>query len=223
MQDSICPNCGVTVDKTLNHCPLCGKHISAHTVEESQRVYPVYKPRLDKREPLTSIFIKLLLLSIVVCMGIDLILNATITFSLYVLIGSLYAILVILLPILKKYSLAKIFTSLAYYTAGVIIFCELITHTWGWGVCYTIPGFWILMAIISGIFMLAFGYVNFGMFRPMLSIAIMSTIALVLLMCFGQVYWLMLASTFLSWIEIALMFMFRFKRSIRTLGKDFRI
>ena len=223
MQDTTCPNCKVNVDKNLNHCPLCGKHISSTVVEDKDRTYPIYKPKLDKREPITSVFIKLILLGIIVCMAVDLFLTASITFSLYVLIGGLYTILVVLLPILKKYSLAKVFTSLAYYTAGLLLFCELITGTWGWGVCYAIPGFWILMSIITGIFMLAFGYVNFEMFRPMLSIAIMSTIALIFLMCFSQVYWLMLASTFVGWVEIALMFMFRFKRSIRTLGKDFRI
>jgi len=223
MQDNICPNCKVRVDNGANHCPLCGKHISSEPIPDSERTFPIYKPKLDKREPLTSVFIKLILLGIVVCMGIDLFLTASISFSLYVLVGGLYTVLVVLLPILKKYSLAQVCTSLVYYTAGVIIFCELITATWGWGVCYALPGFWIVMAIISAIFMLAFGYVNFEMFRPMLSIAILSTIALIFLMCFSQVYWLMLVSAFLSWIEIALMFMFRFKRSIRTIKKDFRI
>lgn len=223
MSDFTCPNCKVNVDKNHNHCPLCGKHINSEAVEEQNRKFPIYKPKLDKREPITSIFIKLILLSIIVCIGVDLFITANITFSLYVLVGGIYTILVVLLPIFKKYSLAKVFTSLVIYTAGVMLFCELITHSWGWGVCYAIPGFWILMSIISGIFMLAFGYVNFEMFRPMLFISILSTISLIFLMCYSQVYWLMLVSTFVSWVEIALMFMFRFKRSIRTLGKDFRI
>ncbi len=223
MEQNFCENCKVHLRQGTSHCPLCGHFIVEPSNNDSARLYPKYKPITERTEPMASILIKLGLLAIVLCMGLDLFIYHTISFSLYVLVSILYLILVVLIPLKRHSTMAQVMSRLAYYTTGLLLFCELFTHSWGWGVCIAIPAVWLGLAIISGICMLSFGYVNFEMFKPMFSIAILSTISLILLACFDQTTWLTLATVCFSWTEIALMFMFRFKRSIRSLKKEFRI
>ncbi|MFI3210820.1 MAG: DUF6320 domain-containing protein [Peptostreptococcaceae bacterium] len=38
-----CIDCNVTIDSSLNKCPLCGRNISNNTIKEKNRIYPSYK------------------------------------------------------------------------------------------------------------------------------------------------------------------------------------
>jgi len=218
-----CENCKVHIEKDASHCPLCGTFIEEVKLDDKELRYPKYKRVRESSDSATDILIKLGLLAIIICVGLDLFINGTMGFSLYVLVCTFYGILTVLLPIKKKYNLAQIMNCVAYYTMGLLLFLELFTGTWGWGVCIAIPAIWLAIDIVAGICMLAFGYVNFEMFKPILSIAILSTISLIFLLCFHQPAYMTLPTMFFSWTEIALMFMFRFKRSIRSLKKDFRL
>ena len=89
---------------------------------------------------------------------------------------------------------------------------------------YAIPFMLLGFSVLAGIMTLAHGYVDFEMFKPMIMIAFLMTIALILLLCFNcSVVWPTLVTFLVSISEIILMFMFRFKRSIRSLKKNFGI
>ncbi len=216
-----CEHCNVEIIDSKSNCPLCGKSIDNEN-DGSNLYYPKYSFEPDKREPVIKILEKLSLLAVILSMAVNLFTDHIISWSLYVIIGFLLLWVLILRPIKKQFTLAQILTRLVFYLTAFMIFLELYTQTWGWGVMYAIPFTWLGFAIISGIFTLANGYVNFEMFKPMFMLTFLSLISFILLVCFNcEVVWPTLVAFLVSITEIILMFMFRFKRSIRSIKRDF--
>ncbi|MBQ8762077.1 MAG: hypothetical protein IJZ26_02000 [Clostridia bacterium] len=219
-----CPNCKVSV-KGGNYCPLCGKCIDEEISENKKTGnFPDYAPTLvDHSESVWKILSKLAFWGIIVCMAINLFLNKTVSWSLYVLFSLLYLHLVVFHSIYKKMSFANIITKIAIYTPCLLLFLELYTGSWGWGMCYAVPFLWLALTITSAVLMIANGWVNYEMFKPTLTMAILSTILLGLLFGFKEVFWPILITFFVCWSLICFMFMFRFKRTVRSIQKEFRL
>ena len=216
-----CDFCNVDIIDKKSNCPLCGKSLDNEAANKN-KFYPQYAFEPDRREPAIKILEKLSLLAVVLSMAVNLFTDHTISWALYVIIGFFLLYVLILRPIRKQYSLAQILTALVFYLTAFMLFLELYTHTWGWGVMYAIPFTWLGFAILSGIFTLARGYVNFEMFKPMFMLLLLSLISFILLMCFDcPTVWPTLVAFLVSATEIILMFMFRFKRSVRSIKRDF--
>ena len=218
-----CEYCKVDIVDDSPNCPLCGKCIDDHC-EKKNKFYPKYKLVADKREPIIKILEKLSLLFVALSIAVNLFTDKTISWSLYVIISFVLLNFVILRPIKKKFTLAQVLSVVAFWLTCFMLFLELYTSTWGWGVMYAIPFTWLGLAVLSGIMTMVHGYVNFEMFKPMFMLTFLSAISLILVLCFNcEVVWPTLVALLVSASEIILMFMFRFKRSVRSLKKDFGI
>ncbi len=218
-----CDFCGVEIEDSKMNCALCGKCINSDA-ENKNSIFPNYPILTDKREPVIKILEKLSLLALLLSFAVDLFCTRSITWSLYVFVGLFLDWVLVLRPIKKQFSFAQILTLLSFYLTAFLIFLELYTHTWGWGVMYAIPFMLLGFSVLAGIMTLARGYVDFDMFKPMIMIAFLSCIALILLLCFDcPTVWPTLVTFLFSVSEIILMFMFRFKRSVRSLKKNFGI
>lgn len=219
----ICENCKVEVEDKKSNCPLCGKAVNKDCTRANM-YYPQYQPMIDKHEPIVSILQKLSLLALFICIIVDLFITKSLGWSLYVIAGVMLTIAVVLRAILKKDGIASVLTRLAFWLTGFLVFIELYTHTWGWGVQYAIPFMWVAICITFGLTILIQGYVNFEMFKPLILILIFSVTSFLLLFFLKcDILWPTLTALLLSLSEFILMFMFRFKRSIRSLKRDFGI
>lgn len=101
-----CPRCGVEVEDRLEHCPLCKTHIPEEVRERKEEAgdfpadviepKPLYKTLSKKQKKiLTAGLIGFLgLFPIAICLGIDLMLHGTITWSYYVTVPLLGAALI---------------------------------------------------------------------------------------------------------------------------------
>ena len=220
----VCKNCNLQI-KNSNYCPLCGKCVDEQAKEnQEERSFPVYAPTLiDNSESVWRILSKLSIWGIIVCMAINLFINKTISWSLYALFGLLYLHFVVFYSVYKKLSFANVITRIAVYTTFLILFLELYTQSWGWGMCYAIPFLWLALTIISAILMIAKGWVNFEMFKPTLTMTVMSAILLGFLFGFSETFWPILVTFFVCLSLVCFMFMFRFKRTVRSIQKEFRL
>lgn len=218
-----CKNCNVDIIEEKSNCVLCGKSLDK-TTENTNMYYPKYQPVIDKKEPIVSVLQKLALLGLLICIVVNLFETKTLSWSLYVLGGVMLCVTVILRAFLKKMSIAQVCSRLAFWLSAFLIFIELYTGTWGWGVMYTIPFIWMAICLFFVVSIFVQGFVNFEIFKPLILILIFSVTSFLLLYFLGgEVLWPTLSVLLLSMSEIILMFMFRFKRSIRSLKRDFGI
>lgn len=218
----VCDNCKVHVKHGAN-CPLCGKSVSEKDIEV-QRVFPKYAPiPVDRVDPVVNIITKLMIWLVILSFALELFIFRSVNFSLYVLVSAIFIYFVVLQNIRKRSGFAKIMSTVAFFTPLLILYIELATNSFGWGMCWVVPFLWLGVALFGVIVMFIRGWVDFEMFRPMIIIAIMSTVLLICLMCFNHITWPTLVIFLTMWSLILFMFMFRFKRTVRSLKKDFRM
>lgn len=216
-----CENCGVEIMDKKSNCPLCGKATNK-SASNKNLYYPEYAPLTDRREPIASVLQKLSILALLICIIVDLFVTKTLGWSLYVLAGVMLCVAVVTRAILKKDGIAAILSRLSFWIAGFLVFIELYTGTWGWGVQYAIPGLWGAICVTFGLIILIQGYVNFEMFKPLILILLLSLTSFLLLFFLKcDILWPTLVALLLAASEFILMFMFRFRRSVRSLKRDF--
>lgn len=220
---NFCDNCKVRVKKGSN-CPLCGKSVCEEGDEVFEKSFPKYAVvSMDRVEPVCSILTKLLIWMVIISFALELFVLKTVNISLYVLVGAIYIFFVVLQNIKKRNSFANIMTSVAFFTPLLILFIELKTASFGWGMCYVAPFLWLAVCVFGVVVMLIRNWIDFEMFKPMILIAVLSTILIIVLMCLDAVSWPTLVIFLTSWSLILFMFMFRFRRTVRSLQKDFRL
>lgn len=218
-----CDNCKVHVKHGIN-CPLCGKSVAESNEPVLKRVFPKYAPiPVDRVDPVVLVITKLMIWLVILSFALELFIFKTVNFSLYVLFSAIYIYFVVLKNIRKRSSFAKIMSTVAFFTPLLILYIELATNSFGWGMCLVVPFLWLGIALFGVVVMFIRGWVDFEMFRPMIIIAIMSTVLLICLMCFNHITWPTLVIFLTMWSLILFMFMFRFKRTVRSLKKDFRM
>ncbi len=218
-----CENCKVELVDQKSNCPLCGKAVNKDEVTKNL-YYPEYQPLLDKREPVASILQKLSILALLICIVVDLFVTETLGWSLYVLAGVMLTLAVVTRAIIKKDGVAQVLSRFSFWMTGFLVFIELYTHTWGWGVMYAIPFIWMAVCLSFGLTIIIQGYVNFEMFKPLILILILSLTSFLLLFFLKcAILWPTLVALLVALSEFVLMFMFRFKRSVRSLKRDFGI
>ena len=147
---SHCDKCGVDIEDNVNNCPLCGRNVSKEKIEnESFKCFPDNKTWQSKRNVVTNIALFLILIGAIVTTFLDLFLNKRITYSPFVWTGSGLAILDVILPIKKYWSFPLVSTVCAISIVVYILFLELFTETFGWGLNYAIPFFLLFMTLYS--------------------------------------------------------------------------
>ncbi|WP_028973313.1 DUF6320 domain-containing protein [Spirochaeta cellobiosiphila] len=140
-----CPRCGVEVESTRSHCPLCSTPIptlSGLIPEDELLEAPVEKERMKKRlesktkrriaiEILTIFFVPITLL----VMAIDLLINHHISWSIYPALSLITVFLLAFFPLVffnKKFSFA-----ISYFLTfgGILYVAEYISkHNWYWNI-----------------------------------------------------------------------------------------
>lgn len=218
-----CDKCDVDVVDNVNHCPLCGRNIAKqHIVTESFECFPDNKTWQSKRKLVTNILLAIILIGVAVSTFLDLLLNKTITYSPFVWTGAGLAILDIILPIKNYWSFPVVNTVCAISIGAYILFLELFTNTFGWGLNYVIPFFLLFMTIYSVIIIWTRNYFKGIEFViPLMIFCILSVASFFVTYFCKFVYWPALVSAITSLVLFVFILIFRFKRVQQEFHKSF--
>ena len=133
-----CKKCNVKIASYLDKCPLCGEKLDTKITEDnpynsqienfSKRVNTIY---------FTKIILKSLIFSSLLVMFINLLVNKTISWSLYVLFSSLYVCSFYSFVILKNKKRAFLIN--IFCLELLLFMISYLTHTTGWFLCLVGP------------------------------------------------------------------------------------
>ena len=218
-----CDKCNVDIVDNVNHCPLCGRNVSKeHIATESFECYPDNKTWQSKRNLVTNIFLFVILIGSIISTFLDLFLHKTITYSPFVWTGAGLAILDIILPIKKYWSFPVVSTVCAISIVAYILFLELFTGTFGWGLNYVIPFFLLFMTIYSCIIIWTRNYFKgFEFVIPLMIFCIMSIAIFFVNYFCGFVAWPALSVAITSLVLFVFILIFRFKKVQQEFHKSF--
>ena len=132
-----CKNCKVQLAPYLDKCPLCGEQIEKQSDNHSYnneienfstRINVIYFSRIA---------IKILMISSIICLVLNLIINKKLSWSLYVIFSSLYIFSFYLYLVLHSKKLAFILNMLLLESLLFII--SYLTHDISWFACIVGP------------------------------------------------------------------------------------
>lgn len=220
-----CDKCNINIADDIPNCPLCGRDISVGDDNSSKlSCYPNNKVWENKRNFLMTILFYAVIVSVVVTMAVELIISHRLSYSYYVLTGAILAIFDIILPIKKRWSFSSVSTVVSISICLYLLFLELFTHTFGWGLNYAIPFFILFMSLYSTItIFLRDYYKRFEFVVQLLLFVIISIAVFIVNLCMKFVLWPSLVAFLTSITCFAFVLIFRFKRVKQELKKSFFI
>lgn len=220
-----CDKCNVNILDDISNCPLCGRDISnKNETSQTFLCYPNNKHWSDKRNLTANMFLWLLIIGTIISGVIELLIFKQYKYNFYVLTGTMIAIFDIILPIKYRWSFNAISIVATLTLCAYILFLELFTQTFGWGVYYVIPLFLLFMTLYSLTIVLIRNY--YKRFEFVISLLIITVISIVLFLynyISKGIVWPSLVTFLTSITCFVFILIFRFKKVKQALEKSFFI
>ena len=144
-----CDKCKVNIADEINHCPLCGRDISTDIANESFLCYPDNKVFVNKRNIIINIMFWIAIISMIISIFIELLIFKRLNYNWYVITGAALFIVDFIMPMKFRWSFSALTIVVALTICAYILFLELFTNSFGWGLNYVIPMFILFMALYS--------------------------------------------------------------------------
>lgn len=221
-----CDKCDVMIADTVEHCPLCGRDISQgnEKLTEHFECFPDNKIWQSKRNTILNILFWVLVIGSIVTTIIDFLVDKKLTFCPFVWTGTLLVILDVIIPAKKRFSFPSVSTICAVSICAYILFLELYTHTFGWGLQYTIPFFLLAMTIYCTVIIVSRQYYKgFEFVIPLLGFVVLSLATFLVNYFCKFVYWPALVASLSSITIFCFILIFRFKKVQQQFKKSFFI
>ena len=216
-----CDKCDTHIADNINNCPLCGKNL-AQNQEQSFCCYPDNKIWHDKRNLFINILLFIALIGTVLCCAIDLFFNHTLTYSIYTISGCALFVLDIYFPIKKHWSFSTVSTIVGISIGVYVLFIELYTNTFGWGVNYVIPFFILFMSCYSTIIIFIRNYYKgFEFVLPLIIFTVLATITFAVSYILNLVIWPSFSVFLASVTLLIIVLVFKHKKVKQELEKSF--
>lgn len=219
-----CDKCEVDIADDITNCPLCGRDVSNNQSETKLLCYPNNKVWKHKRNFVMNFLLWIVIIGTVLTISVELIIFHKLHFSYYVLTGAILAIFDIILPIKKRWCFSAVNAVVGVSICLYLIFLELFTHTFGWGLNYAEPFFILFMSLYSTIIIFARNYYKgFEFIVPLIIFLIISTIVFIVNISMHFVLWPSLVAFLTSITCFVFVLIFKFKRVKQELQKSFFI
>lgn len=224
MMNQFCSHCNVQLEEFVSHCPLCGKCVNEANVNKNMHEnFPSGEVfRLNKQKAYKAAT-SLLMLGNLLCLFIEFLLFWKISWSLHVLVASIFTFFGIIRPIYENWRLVNYHSVFYIMFTGYIVFLENYTQSFGWGIGYVIPLFAFTFAIYNFIMILTNIKNRSDYILPMFILLTISIICF----SFNYVNKLTLWPSMLSFLTLlsftVISFVFQSSKILRALAKKFHI
>lgn len=218
-----CKKCGVDIADNIKNCPLCGGSVETENDgEESFSCYPNNKNWYNKRNLILNIVLTVVLIGLFISFTVDLFFNRRLAYSWYTITGCAIFLIDIYFPIKKHWSFSTISTIVGISVCLYILFIELYTQTFGWGVNYVIPFFILFMSLYSTaiVFMRNY-YKGFEFTLPLIIFTILATITFVVSYVLNLIIWPSFSVFLASLSLLIIVLVFKSKKVKQELEKSF--
>jgi len=233
MNNNHCPNCNVDVSADLRYCPLCGKFVAKNKDARPVETIVSY-PKVDQSYTLVERWLKLvrsiLILIAIISVAVDMFFKTETFWFPYVLVGLFALWRILFYPFKEGKSHVSSIPMSGIVVAVLLIFIDVYDYNFhgaalGWALCYSAPAVFTATTIVA--FILAITNRNFeeSLTKGILVISLVDIIFLISkLLWFNQfLNWPIFMSLLASFVALFLLFVFKKKRLVKELNRDFHI
>lgn len=228
-----CNNCNVKVSEDLRYCPLCGKFVASDKNAEPKETNSSF-PRVDQRFRVVERWLKLvkslLWLVGIIVVAINLFFSTSPYWFPYVLIGLFALWRILFYPFKEGKSHVGSIPMSGIVVAILLVFIDVYDYnfygfTLGWALCYGVPAVFTGTTIIS--FILAITNRNFeeSLTKGIVAIFIVEILFLLCKLCWFNQFrnWPIFMSLLSSFVALFLLFLFKKKRLVKEMNRNFHI
>lgn len=214
-----CDRCDIDI-KTSSNCPICGRYCGeSYTAKE----YPVYTKNRQISGFVVHIIFWALLVVAVALTVCEILFLKKFNISLYFIVGMVALDISALLPIKHHWSFNGSISIVSIIICGLILFIELYSKTFGWGVYYVIPFFVLAITIYCLLTIIIKKYDKLDSLISLFILALISTALFVYNLVANGVVWPSISVFFASWGIIVTLFVIINKRTKREIAKNFHV
>ena len=219
-----CDKCDVDIVDNINNCPLCGRDVSNTSEEQSFVCYPDNKVWVSKRNFVINFLFWAAMIGMAISVFIELIIFHRIQYNWYVITGVALFVLDVLMPTKLRWSFSGISLFISISICLYILFLELFTNSFGWGVYYVIPLFILFMSLYSTLIILIRNYYKgYEFIVCLLTHAILGLALFLYNILSGGIMWPSLAAFATATTCFITFLIFRFKKVKNQFEKRFFI
>ena len=219
-----CDKCGVDIMDDVNNCPLCGRDISTENKVESFLCYPDNKVWQSKRNTLISLMFWASIIGMLISIFVEWLIFKHISYNWYVITGVAMFILTVVLPLKFRWSFSFVCLFVGICLCAYILFLELFTNSFGWGLFIAIPFFIMFMSLYSTFVMVLRNYYKgYDFVICLLTFAALSIAVFLYNILSGGLMWPSLVSFLTSVTCFIFILIFRFKSVKKQFEKKFFI
>lgn len=219
-----CDKCKVKVDGSQVFCPLCGRRCSKLPIGNDER-YKIFPRPEYKNDTLPAVINKIsiiLLLATVICIAVELIVSGGFWWSAFVLASTVLFYCALLAPIKHRWTVAGSLANAYLFVGGYLLFLELMTKSYGWGVMYVIPLFIFAMSVVNVFIMLLKPERKWSYLLPLLVTFFLALTLFIYNWAAGSsVLWPSMAAFFFACAVLIYILIFRFRSFVRSMKKNF--
>ena len=228
-----CSSCEVSVSEDLRYCPLCGKYV-AQTTEDKPKITNVSFPAVDQAYTQVEKWLKLvraiLVLCAIVSVSVNLFFETNPYWFPYVLIGLFTIWRIVFYPFKEGKSHIAGIPFSGIVISLLLLFIDIYGYkfhstTLGWALGYTVPAVLTLSIVVT--FIVAISYKKY---EERLTKGIVWLMFSSILFLIGKLLWFnkfpnwpIFMSLLSGFIALCLLFIFKRKRLIKELNRDFHI
>ena len=231
-KNNFCTNCSVVVDKDLRRCPLCGKFV-AESNESMPAGHGSY-PKIDQSYTLIEKWLKqvraVMFLLGIVSVAVNLFFRTHTYWFPYVLVGLFALWRILFYPFKEGKSHISSIPMSGIVVAVLLIFLDVYNYMFngsalGWALCYAVPAVFTGTTVISFVLAITNRHFEETLTKGIIVILVVNILFLVSkLLWFNQFKnWPNFMSLLTIFITIFLLFMFKRKRLVKELNRNFHI
>ena len=219
-----CDKCDVDIADNINNCPLCGRDISTDCSGESFACYPDNKVWTNKRNVVINVMFYFAIIFMAISIFLELLIFKRLHYNWYVITGVALFVIDFIMPMKFRWSFSAVTIVVALTICLYILFLELFTHSFGWGLNYAIPMFILFIALYSTFITMARSYYRkYEYVICLLIFAVISVIVFLYNLLTKAVVWPALVAFLTSTTSFIGFLLFRFKKVKNELEKSFFI
>ena len=219
-----CDKCKVDIADNINNCPLCGRDLDNKAETQSFVCYPDNKIWINKRNLLVKILFWVSIIGTGISIFLELLLFHKLWYNWYVITGEVLFLIDFVAPLKFKWSYSAITLIVSITISLYILFLELFTHSFGWGLNYAIPLFLLFSTLYTTSTIITRNYYKgYDFVVCLMVLAILCTALFIYNILTTAVFWPALVAFLTSVTCFVGFLIFRFKKVKAQIEKKFFI
>lgn len=220
---NFCDKCQIYIYPDDCFCPLCGRCCNPENADKKNKNYPSYNKTVDKKRQFINIIFGILIILTGISLLLDVVFQYSYNLFFYFFATLIFVFFTVIAPIRKNFTLVGISSVASIFVPLYILFIELYSKSFGWGLYYVIPLSMVLDTIYSLIILVSRSKNHWDFILNFIVIIFISLAIFIANIVLKAVIWPSFIALVIPTMTLAVIWLIKSSKTSKELGKNFHI